>query len=297
MESILITGGSGLIGKYLQKVLLQKGYAVSNLSSNPSTKNFYWNIETGEIDIEALKNADHIIHLAGANIGAKRWTERQKRLIIESRTQSAQLLFDTITKLNKRPKTFISASAVGYYGAITSEHIFTETDEPANDFLGNVCEQWEKSADRIEELGIRVVKLRTGVVLTPHNGVLEKIRRPIKYGFGSSFGNGKQYFPWIHINDLCEMYYKAIADKTFSGAYNAVAPQHCSNKLFVKNLALMSGKSVLLPSIPSFIFRVAFGEMSDLLLKGSRISSQKIEDKGFQYQFPTLESALTDLLK
>ena len=297
MESILITGGSGLIGKYLQKVLLQKGYAVSNLSSNPSTKNFYWNIETGEIDIEALKNADHIIHLAGANIGAKRWTERQKRLIIESRTQSAQLLFDTITKLDKRPKTFISASAVGYYGAITSEHIFTETDEPANDFLGNVCEQWEKSADRIEELGIRVVKLRTGVVLTPHNGVLEKIRRPIKYGFGSSFGNGKQYFPWIHINDLCEMYYKAIADKTFSGAYNAVAPQHCSNKLFVKNLALMSGKSVLLPSIPSFIFRVAFGEMSDLLLKGSRISSQKIEDKGFQYQFPTLESALTDLLK
>ena len=297
MESILITGGSGLIGKYLQKVLLQKGYAVSNLSSNPSTKNFYWNIETGEIDIEALKNADHIIHLAGADIGAKRWTERQKRLIIESRTQSAQLLFDTITKLDKRPKTFISASAVGYYGAITSEHIFTETDEPANDFLGNVCEQWEKSADRIEELGIRVVKLRTGVVLTPHNGVLEKIRRPIKYGFGSSFGNGKQYFPWIHINDLCEMYYKAIADKTFSGAYNAVAPQHCSNKLFVKNLALMSGKSVLLPSIPSFIFRVAFGEMSDLLLKGSRISSQKIEDKGFQYQFPTLESALTDLLK
>ena len=297
MESILITGGSGLIGKYLQKVLLQKGYAVSNLSSNPSTKNFYWNIETGEIDIEALKNADHIIHLAGADIGAKRWTERQKRLIIESRTQSAQLLFDTITKLDKRPKTFISASAVGYYGAITSEHIFTETDEPANDFLGNVCEQWEKSADRIEELGIRVVKLRTGVVLTPHNGVLEKIRRPIKYGFGSSFGNGKQYFPWIHINDLCEMYYKAIADKTFSGAYNAVAPQHCSNKLFVKNLALMSGKSVLLPSIPSFIFRVAFGEMSDLLLKGSRISSQKIEDKGFQYQFSTLESALTDLLK
>jgi len=292
MESILITGGSGLIGKYLQNILLQKGYAVSILSSSHSAKSFYWNIETGEIDIEALKNADHIIHLAGANIGA-----RQKRLIIESRTQSAQLLFDTIKKLDKRPKTFISASAVGYYGAITSEHIFMETDEPASDFLGNVCVQWEKSADQFEELGIRVVKFRTGVVLTPHNGVLEKIRRPIKYGFGSSFGNGKQYFPWIHINDLCEMYYKAIADKTFRGAYNAVAPQHCSNKLFVKNIASILGKSVLLPSIPSFIFRVVFGEMSDLLLKGSRISSQKIKDDGFQYQFSTLESALTDLLK
>jgi len=297
METILITGGSGLIGKHLQKVLFEKGYDVQILSSRRSKNNYYWNIETGEINIEAIEKADHIIHLAGANIGEKRWTKQQKQLILESRIKSAKLLFNTIQKREQKPKTFISASAIGYYGAVTSEHIFSETDEPANDFLGNVCNKWEQAANCFEDLGLRVVKLRTAVVLTKKNGVLEKMVAPTRLGLGTSLGSGKQYFPWIHIDDLCEMYVKVISDKSMNGSYNAAAPQHCTNKEFTKAIAKTLHKPLLLPSVPSFLLQLAFGEMANLLLQGSRVSSHKIIDAGFQFQFPTLELALADLLK
>jgi len=297
METILITGGSGLIGKHLQKLLITKGFAVTILSSKRTSNSFYWNIDSGEIDREAIIQADHIIHLAGANIGEKRWTTKQKQLILDSRIKSAQLLFDSIKKGEHKPKTFISASAVGYYGAITTEHIFTETDEPANDFLGSVCAEWEKAANKFEKLGIRVVKLRTGVVLTQQGGVLERITTPFKYGFGAAIGSGKQYFPWIHIDDLCEIYYKAIVDETMNGAYNAVAPQYCTNKEFTAAVAQTLQKPLFFPAIPAFVLRMLFGKMADLLLKGSRISSSKIIDCQFYFQYSTLQQALSQLLK
>jgi uncharacterized protein len=297
METILITGGSGLIGKHLQTVLSGKGFDVQILSSKRSKNNYYWNIEIGEINTEAIEKADHIIHLAGANIGEKRWTKQQKQLILESRIKSAKLLFDTIQKCEHKPKTFISASAIGYYGAVTSEHIFSETDEPANDFLGSVGIKWEQAANSFQDLGLRVVKLRTSVVLTKKGGVLEKLANPTRFCFGTSLGSGKQYFPWIHIDDLCEMYLKAISDKSMTGSYNAVAPQHCTNKYFTKAVAKALHKPLFLPAIPTFVLRLAFGEMANLLLQGSRVSSQKIIDAGFQFQFPKLDLALNDLLK
>jgi len=297
METILITGGSGLIGTHLQTLLSENGYNVRILSSRQSNNNFYWNIEKGEIDRNAIEGVDHIIHLAGTNISEKRWTSKQKQSILDSRIKSAKLLYDTIQSLEQKPKTYISASAIGYYGAITSEHVFSETDNPASDFLGTVCEKWEQAANCFENLGLRVVKLRTSVVLTKQGGVLEKLATPTRFGFGASIGTGKQYFPWIHIDDLCEMYLKAISNKSINGSYNAVAPQHCTNREFTKTVAKVLHRPIILPAIPSIILRIAFGEMADLLLKGSRVSCQKIIDSNFRFRFPTLELALKDLLK
>jgi uncharacterized protein (TIGR01777 family) len=255
----------------------------------------YWNIESQEIDSVALQSVDHVIHLAGANIGEKRWTKKQRQIILNSRINATSLLYNTIYKQSHKPKTFISASAIGIYGAVSSENIFTESDAAANDFLGTVCTQWEAAADSFQQLGIRVVKLRTAVVLTPQKGILAKLVKPIQYYLGAIVGNGKQYFPWIHIDDLCEMYYKAIVDHSMNGSYNAVSPQHINNRDFTRKLAEIVHKPLLIPAIPSFIFTIILGKMSQLVLEGSRISSKKIIDSGFIFRYPTIEKAFQNL--
>jgi len=292
METVLITGGTGLVGKNLGILLRNKGYVVKTLSSKPSEKNYFWDIDKQEIGCEALQNVDHIIHLAGANIGEKYWTKKRKKLILDSRVNSAQLLFDAVKKRAVKPKTFISASAIGYYGAFTIEKIFTEKDNAATDFLGTVCKEWELAATKFETIGLRVVKIRTAVVLSPNGGALQSILKPMKYGFGAVLGNGKQYMPWIHIDDLCEIYCKAIGDKSMSGAYNAVAPEHITNRDFTKILAQRLHKPLLLPAIPSIFFKLLLGQMSDLLLKGSRISCEKIISTGFIFKYSNIRQAL-----
>jgi len=298
METILITGGTGLIGKRLTQILEKKGYSVRILSSRHSTNksSFYWNIDTQEIEEGCLTSIDHIIHLAGANIGEKRWTKKQRQLLIDSRVRSTSLLFNTIKNQSHKPLTFVSASAIGIYGAVTVDHIFNETDNAASDFLGSVGLKWEESAQAFEELGIRVVKIRTGIVLSPQGGVLAKMIKPISLYAGAIIGNGRQYFPWIHIDDLCEIYCKAIQDSSMVGAFNAVAPQHINNKDFTIQLCRKLKKPLLLPAIPAIVFKIAWGEMSQLILKGSRISSQKIIDSGFTFSFPTIESAFHDII-
>jgi len=300
MATILITGGTGLIGRYLSKKLKDKGYSVailgraSNLNADIPT--YTWDIEKNEIEQKAIESADYIIHLAGANIGDKRWTAKRKKLILESRVNTGRLIFDKIKTNKNRLKAFISASAIGYYGTITSDKIFSETDPPSGDFLGETCQQWEQLADNFEKLGIRTVKIRTGVVLTNQGGALAKIRMPIKMGIGSAIGNGRQYMPWIHIDDLCDIYIKAIEETEMKGAYNAIAPAHQTNRDFTKTLARILNKPFWFPNIPGIVMKIILGEMSAILLKGSRVSSEKIIHAGYQFKFPDLESALVDLL-
>jgi len=300
MATILITGGTGVVGKHLSKKLKEKGYSVALLSraSHKDTDiiTYTWDIDKSEIEKRAIEIADYIIHLAGANIGQQRWTAKRRQLIIDSRVKSGQLIFKKLKENKKNLKAYISASAIGYYGTVTTDQIFSETDPPSNDFLGDTCRQWEQSADRIEKLGIRTVKIRTGVVLTKQGGALAKIITPVKLGISSAIGFGRQFMPWIHIDDLCGIYIKAIVDTQMNGAYNAVAPDHKTNKDFTETLARVLKKPFWFPNVPALLLKFTFGKMSEIFLKGSRVSSEKIIKAGYRFKFPTLEGALVDLL-
>jgi uncharacterized protein (TIGR01777 family) len=299
MAKILIAGGSGLIGQELCNSLQDKGYEVAVLSrsKNPDTSvpGYFWDIDRGEIDRAALNNCDYIIHLAGANIGEKRWSRKRKQEILNSRIKSTELIFNNIDKNNSRLKAIISASAIGYYGAITSPHIYDESDPPAGDFLGQTCRAWEQGVDIFTEMGIRVVRIRTGIVLSRQGGALAKLMRPIKFGLGAPLGQGNQYMPWIHMDDLCAIYIHALENKDMHGAYNAVAPEHITNKAFTNKIAQILNKPYWFPNIPAATMKMLFGEMAVMLLKGSRISSDKIRNAGFTFQYPDLDSALQDL--
>lgn len=300
-KTILITGGTGLVGSYLKNKLEQKGYQIKVLSTNKNKCNqktiFYWNPDKFEIDVEALNNVDYIINLAGANIAENRWTEERKKIILESRTKSINLLFETI-KINKfNIEAFISASATGYYGSVTSNNIFSETDLPATDFLGSTCKHWEESANQFNSLGIRTVILRTGIVLSLKGGALKKLLLPVKLGLGSALGSGKQIMPWIHEEDLCNMYIKAIEDNLLVGVYNAVSPNPETNYNFMKIVASVLHKPFFMPSIPSFLLKIVLGEMSTVVLDGSAVSANKIESSGFIFKYKSLKEALTYILK
>ncbi len=301
MNKVLITGASGLIGTELTNYLLKNNFDVIHLSrsrkNNSSVPTFIWDINKQYLEDGALDNVNHIIHLAGAGIADKRWTEKRKQEIIDSRTKSAELLFNEITKLDKKPDTFISASAIGYYGAITSKKIFTEEDKPANDFQGKVCQLWEKSADKFDELKIRTVKLRFGVVLSEKGGALKKMILPTKLGIGSALGSGKQYLPWVHVDDVVKIIKKSIGDQLMKGVFNVVAPSYNIYNDFAKTLAAVLKKPFFMPNVPSFVLKLIFGEMAQIILEGSRVSSQKIIDSGYEFQFPNLKNALEDLLK
>jgi uncharacterized protein len=299
-SSVLITGGSGLIGKYLTTSLLEKGYRVSLLSrkaaKGENVISFLWDPEKNIVDTDAFKDVDFIVHLAGANIGEERWTEKRKEEILDSRVHSAGFLFETVQKLGINLKGYISASASGIYGSVTSERIFSEADPPAGDFLGTVCKSWEESADLFAKAGIRTVKIRTAVVLERSDSALSKLMMPAKFGFLVQTGSGKQYMPWIHINDLINIYVKAIEDPLMSEAYNAVAPQHVTHKEFMKVLGAKMKKPVFPVPVPEFVLRTFLGEMSDVVLKGSRISDRKIISSGYNFNFGTLEDALDQIL-
>ena len=297
MTSILITGGTGLIGKHLCNVLRSKGYNIlilsRNKTNNPNT--YYWNISENYIDPKAIQTADYVIHLAGSGIADKRWTKKIKKELIDSRVKSANLLFSKIKTLNPNLKGFISASGIGYYGAITSEKIFKETDVSGNDFLATVCKIWEEASNQFNSLNIRTVILRTGVVFSKKGGAFEKMSQPIKLGFGSPIGTGNQYIPWIHIDDLCNMYVEAIENNELNGIYNAVAPDYVTNEFLTKSIATILDKKAWLPNVPSFMLKLIFGEMAVILLEGSRVSAEKIKSTGFKFKYPFLLEALKDL--
>lgn len=289
MAHILITGGTGLVGQHIASLLQMHQHTFSILTRNPKRENEYqWNVKNGTIDNKAFTNVDYIIHLAGAGIADKRWTDSRKKEIIDSRVLSTNLLYQNIQALQIPLKGFICASATGYYGGVTTGTIFTETDTPGSDFLGKVCQQWEASAMQFEKAGIPTTILRTGIVLSKKGGALEKMKTPII----SPLGSGKQYVPWIHIEDLCELYVKAIEDNDFTGIYNAVAPEHQTSYSFSKALAKVYKRPFLPFGVPSFMLKLIFGEMAIILLKGSRVSSEKLQEKKYIFTYPDLQKAL-----
>lgn len=301
-ENVLITGGTGFIGKYLTDVLIANGFSVSVLTraerKNTDSVTYYkWDLTSHYIDENAILNADYIIHLAGEGIVEKRWTKKRKQEILESRTQPIELIHAILEKHHKVLKAFVSASAVGIYGAYTSQRICTEETPPANDFLGLTCQQWENSADKIGALGIRTVKIRTGIVFGKNEGFLKKVAPSFKAGFGSVLGSGKQYLPWIHIEDLAQIYLKSITDVHMHGPYNAAVTDDTTNSGFSKILANLYGYTIWLPRVPEFILKIVLGEMSDAVIKGQRVSSEKIQKTGFEFQYLDIEAALSSCIK
>jgi len=298
-EVVIITGASGSVAKVLAKKL-ENEYSVRFLTRSKKRENeFEWNIEKQTIDENVFENVSHVIHLAGANVSEKRWSDERKKEIISSRIDSAKLILNTLQKKNIKLKSFISASAIGIYGAITSEKIFKEDDEKGKDFLSEVVILWEKAADEFLEKGIaeRVVKVRIPVVLSEKEGALKKMATPVKFGVGSPIGTGRQYIPWVHIDDLSSLFEFALKNENISGTYNASAPQHTDNENFTKEIAEVLNKPIFMPNIPAFVMKLMFGELSVVLLEGSRTSSEKLQKTGFKFKFTDLKDALKDLLK
>ncbi len=301
-KKILITGGTGLVGTALTELLVEKGYLVTILtrdknrtSKHPNITYSFWDIDKGIIDKDELLSANYIVHLAGAGIADKPWSSNRKKEILDSRVEPIRLIHNSLKNNAHQLKAFISASGVGYYGAITTNTIFDEKASAANDFLGKTCLQWEQAVDEIAELPIRTVKLRTGIVLAKNGGALPKMMQPFKFGLGAALGTGKQIMPWIHIDDLAQFYVAAIENDNFNGAYNAIAG-NVSNKDFSKTLSKAINKPFWLPNVPSFMLKLFLGEMAVILLEGSAASNQKLLQTGFKLKFTNLEEALMKLV-
>ena len=308
MPLVLISGGTGLVGSNLTRHLLARGFDIiilsrskNTTSENPKISYSFWNVEKNIIDVEAVKKADHIIHLAGAGVMDKKWTAEYKKVILESRTKSAELIIKTLKNNNHHVKTFVSASAIGWYGPDPQPLIrkdgFIETDLAAKDFLGETCLLWEASSTAVEELGIRLVRLRTGIVLAKEGGAFKEFVTPLRLGVASILGNGKQIISWIHIDDLCRMYCEAIENNYLHDNYNAVAPNPVSQKYLMLTLANKLRNKFFTPiHVPVFILKLIFGKRSIEILKSSTVSDKKIKTEGFTFLYPTIESAIDELI-
>lgn len=300
MSKVLITGSTGLVGKVLVSYLKMENIQVAQLSRRKVLNEdniFHWDIENGIIDVKALNGVDHIIHLAGANIGDKRWSKVRKKEIINSRVDSTRLLYKLVEKMEFKPKSIISASAVGYYGAKTVDHVFTEKDPPSDGFVGSTCQLWENEILKFESLGVNTIRLRLGVVLSPKGGALKKMVLPARLGLGASLGTGKQYLPWIHIDDVIKVIFWCLGKAYTREVFNVCSNDFITYQQFSKSLSETLRKPYFLPNIPSFMLKLIFGEMSQIILEGSRVSSQKLNKNGYIFKFPELELALSDLLK
>lgn len=291
-----------MIGSKVTQLLLKNNYEVAILSRSPekitgNIKAYHWDINEGIIDPEALKDAQYIIHLAGAGIADKVWTKRRKETLLNSRVLSTHLLHQALSQNDHQIQAFISASAIGYYGADAGAQLLTEESAPGHDFLAEVTKAWEDSVGKIQALGIRTVKLRIGVVLSKEGGALPPLAMPIKLLIGSPLGSGKQIMSWIHIEDLSRMFMYAIENDRIKGTYNAAAPNAVSNKDFIKEAAKVLKRPIILPHVPSFALKTLLGQRADLVLGSAHASSNKIEAAGFEFKFPTLGPALRDLLR
>lgn len=306
MATVLITGGTGLIGKALTKALLAKDYGVIILTrtkpssaGDPRISYAEWNINAQKIETAAIAGADHLVHLAGAGVADKRWTKKRKKEIVDSRIKSSELLVKAIERIPNHIKTVAGASATGWYGPDGSFSVLgegrDEDDPPADDFLGQTCRQWEESIGPVIQSGKRLVKLRTGIVLSREGGALQEFEKPLKFGVAAVLGSGRQVISWIHIGDLVRLYIAAIENENMSGVYNAVAPRPVSNKELVMELARAKGRSHISVHVPAFVLRLALGEMSIEVLKSATVSCKKAQATGFSFQYPDIKAAIGDL--
>jgi uncharacterized protein (TIGR01777 family) len=303
MATVIVTGGTGLIGTALTAALLQQGYKVIVLTrrAKPSAGGIAyreWNVEEGTIDELAIGEADFIIHLAGANVAGKRWTDERKKEIANSRIKSGKLLVSSLKKIPNKVKAIVSSSAIGWYGAdrqIQNSKPFVETDPADDSFLGQTCVEWERSMQPVEDGGKRLVFLRTGIVLSNQGGAYAEFKKPLAFGVAGVLGDGKQIISWIHIDDLVQIYIAALEDETMHGVYNAVAPHPVSNKELILTIAKRRGKFYVPVLVPSAALKIALGEMSVEILKSTTVSAQKIVDKGFKFDYPTISDAIKNL--
>ncbi len=303
MDTVIITGGTGLIGNALSKFLLSRGHQVIILTRNPKQQNNFspgisyatWDIQKQIVQEEAFKKANYIIHLAGAGVADKPWTEKRKQEIVESRTKSSALLIKALTNIPNNIISVVSASAIGWYRQ-NKGYPSVETDPPANDFLGETCVAWENSIKPVEALDKRLVILRTGIVLSNDGGAFPAFKRPVRYGIAGILGSGKQMISWIHMEDLCRLYLEAMLNTSWTGVYNAVSPGPVNNRNFTIGLAKKIKGSFFIPlPVPNFILRLMLGDRSEEVLKSSNISANKIKQQGFQFIYPTIDTAFTDL--
>lgn len=288
-----------MIGTRLTTLLLARGYDVVHLERSlkaSTVKTFLWDVEKELVDPVALDGVQAIVHLAGANIGEKRWTRSRKKEILDSRVSSTRLLHRELTHNHHDVKTFLCASAVGYYGSDCKEVSKGEGDAPGTDFLAEVTREWEASASDISTLGIRVVRMRTGVVLSPKGGALEPMARQVRLRVGAPLGSGRQYMSWVHLDDHCSAYIFALENDAMHGPYNSVAPQPVTNREFTRTLANVLRKPMFLPNVPAFVIRLVLGEMAVLVTGGCKVSSEKLTAAGFRFEHPELEAALQDVL-
>jgi uncharacterized protein len=299
-QTVLITGGTGMIGKRLTQLLLEKGYQVAYLSRRqetiPNVTVYRWDVDKQFIDERALIHADYIIHLAGAGIADAPWTSKRKQEIVSSRTKTIELIARELQGRPYKVKAFVSASAIGFYGADTADKKLTEQTSSGSDFLANVTRHWENAADLIDNVGIRTTKLRVGIVLSNSGGAFPKIALPIKWGVGAPLASGQQWVSWIHLDDLCRMFIEALENEKWRGIYNAVAPNPVTNATFTRQIADVLHRPLWLPNIPAFTLKLLYGEMAKVVLGGNYVINQRIRtETNFIYQFEDIENALKNL--
>lgn len=296
---ILISGSSGLVGKDLCAFLEHQGHEVHRLirsSKQTNNKSIYWNPETKEIDSSKLENFDAVINLSGENIANKRWTTEQKKKIRDSRVNSTQLLAETLAKLQKKPKTFISVSAIGFYGDRPNENLTELSPYSKNDYLSETCVEWENAASLASSAGIRVVHPRFGIILSPKGGAMAKLLLPFQFGAGGIIGDGKQIMSWIALDDVIYALHYLLMNENLRDAVNFTSPNPVSNYEFTKTLGKVLHRPTIFP-VPSFAAKLVFGEMADaLLLSTARVKPAKLEEAGFKFSYPNLEDALRHLL-
>jgi len=299
-DKVLITGASGSLANRVKRILITQGYEVITLSTNkPKVDNksvYYWNVSEKLIDKNALIDCQHIIHLSGFNI-MNQWTPKNKSIMYESRIDAAKLLYDSCQSLGVKPKTFISASALGFYG-IDAKGVKSEDDSPSEDWLSKMCIDWESAAQQFEALGSRVIQMRISLLLSKDAGFLRPTVLSMRLGMGVVFGNGKQSIEWIHIADAAKFVYYAIENKSVRGAYNMASEQKWTQYDFMKFIKSKVAKYAILIKLPLFVLRLIFGGRSIILVGGCSLSVDKLLSTGFKYDYPTLESAINkELMK
>lgn len=295
-QQVVIAGGSGMVGKRLSDMLTEAGYNVYILTrqhdlSKSSDRYLHWNIHDQLLDDKALE-ADHLINLCGAGIADQRWSDDRKKILIDSRVQPTNFLIDQFKQANRTVKTYLSASAVGYYGNRSNTLCTEEIPPQRGSFLSHVCQLWEATAHSATSIADSVSILRIGVVLSKSGGALDKITKSIPYGIASYLGDGKQYMSWIHLDDLCRMFLHCIQESGDHQVYNAVAPHPATNKELTQAAKeIINPRALLLPA-PAFAIKIMLGEMSAVVLDSTRVSSERIENSGFTYHYPRLREAL-----
>ena len=297
---ILITGASGLIGKALQESFKQKGHQMllASRSEAKDDRHIQWSVETGfrDEDLSTLEGLDAVVHLAGENVSGLRWTDEKKKAIRDSRVFGTRSMIETFDKLAEKPKVFISGSAIGFYGDRGDEEL-TESSSAGKTFLAEVCREWESESRRAEDLGIRTVLLRTGIVLSKDGGALATMLTPFKFGVGGVVGDGRQWMSWISLDDVVGIVNFVLENETVRGAVNVVAPNPVSNEEFTKTLGTVLYRPTFLP-LPEFAVHMVFGEMGDaLLLDSTKVIPKRLTDTGYQFKFTNLREALENAVK